>query len=155
MCKEEVILSQNRMNTDGHRTWREALSLSSFDLVWPHLKASISKTVGFHVKPFHAHAREVDRLNERLGQLEKVHDTLDVTLAEEEAASRAATRTSRSESSARETIHQAVDRRAESAKSCVWRSATPSHPTHPHAQRGGGWDPRRVRSGGCLVACGG
>ena len=37
-----------------------------------------------------AHAREVDRLNERLGQLEKVHDTLDVTLAEEEAAHEAA-----------------------------------------------------------------
>merc|ERR1719171_2684784 len=33
-----------------------------------------------------AHAREVERLNERLGQLERVHDTLDVTLAEEEAA---------------------------------------------------------------------
>ena len=30
-----------------------------------------------------AHAREVERLNERLGQLERVHDTLDVTLAEE------------------------------------------------------------------------
>ena len=33
-----------------------------------------------------AHAREVERLQERLGQLERVHDTLDVTLAEEEAA---------------------------------------------------------------------
>ena len=33
-----------------------------------------------------AHAAEVERLNERLGQLERVHDTLDVTLAEEEAA---------------------------------------------------------------------
>ena len=33
-----------------------------------------------------AHAREVERLQERLAQLERVHDTLDVTLAEEEAA---------------------------------------------------------------------
>ena len=33
-----------------------------------------------------AHSREVERLNERLSQLERVHDTLDVTLAEEEAA---------------------------------------------------------------------
>ena len=39
-----------------------------------------------------AHAREVERLQERLSQLERVHDTLDVTLAEEEAAFEAAVR---------------------------------------------------------------
>jgi len=40
-----------------------------------------------------AHAREVERLQERLGQLERVHDTLDVTLAEEEAAFEASLKT--------------------------------------------------------------
>ena len=32
-----------------------------------------------------AHSREVERLQERLGQLERVHDSLDVQIAEEEA----------------------------------------------------------------------
>ena len=40
-----------------------------------------------------AHAREVERLQERLKQLEHVHDTLDVTLAEEEAAYEASIKT--------------------------------------------------------------
>ena len=32
-----------------------------------------------------AHAREVERLQQRLGELERVHDSLDVATAEEEA----------------------------------------------------------------------
>ena len=39
------------------------MALSNFDLMRRHFKTGVPKTVGFTLKPFHAHAREVS--NER------------------------------------------------------------------------------------------
>ena len=59
MGVEPFVFDQDWMQTDGHWAGWHSLSLPNFDLVWWHFKTGISEAVGFSLKPFHAHAREV------------------------------------------------------------------------------------------------